>query len=609
MVEYDRTQERDHVTSHPMKICVVGVGGAGLNVLDRITLDRIIDATLVSMHTDVRVLSHAMTPHKLQLGSEIMRGIGSGGDPELGREAAEASRESIRSLVQGHDMIFICAGLGGGTGSGAAPVIADIAKETGAMVFVFATTPFSFEGRRRLTQAEIALEELQQRADALILFENNRMGELTLPREGIQKAFSQADQLIGHSVRAISSMVMQPGIVRLGLSDLMTALRSPNSRCLFGFGEARGANRVSEALKRALKSPLINQGVMLQQARNLLVHVSGGESLTLVEVEGLMKQLGKHVPEQTQILFGVSIDPKLGESIAVTLLSSLAAHEINGEAKPAIITTAPPAAPVAKEAVPANAKPAPAHVPAALVEAKVAPVKTKVVIPVVPATQSFDLFASQETTITTEASSPPPPPVEEPVAVRAEAPPPPPPVEPAPVPVVEAKIPEPPAPVIIPEPEPVAATVAAAPPPPPPEPEFVEAKAPPVPASRLGAQRPEAPAAKPSIFSVIEDDEEEIEDEVQDSVIPVRQASPMPEVPSKQTSSYQPARNRADEEQHVAPPPAVAVAPAKSAVAQPSLNLHQEEVARFKGTDRNIVEGEDLDVPTWMRARAKAGKR
>ena len=167
MVEYERTQDREPSNAQPNKICVVGIGGGGLNVLDRICLDRLMEATLVSMHTDVRVLGHSMGPVKIQLGAEMMRGIGCGGDPELGREAAEASREQIKAALQGHDMIFICTGLGGGTGSGAAPVVAEIAKELGALVFVFATTPFSFEGRRRLTQSEVALEALQPCADAL----------------------------------------------------------------------------------------------------------------------------------------------------------------------------------------------------------------------------------------------------------------------------------------------------------------------------------------------------------------------------------------------------------------------------------------------------------
>src|SRR6187402_2414126 len=161
MVEYERFQDREPSLGQPQKICVVGIGGGGLNVLDRICLDRLMEGTLVSMHTDVRVLGHSMGPVKIQLGAEMMRGIGCGGDPELGREAADASREQIRAALQGHEMVFICTGLGGGTGSGAAPVVAEIAKELGALVFVFATTPFSFEGRRRLTQAEVALEALQ----------------------------------------------------------------------------------------------------------------------------------------------------------------------------------------------------------------------------------------------------------------------------------------------------------------------------------------------------------------------------------------------------------------------------------------------------------------
>ncbi|QIF03918.1 cell division protein FtsZ [Roseimicrobium sp. ORNL1] len=330
MVEYQRNQGESSPTSS-LKICVVGIGGGGLNVLDRICLDRLMEVSLVSMHTDVRVLGHAMAPLKIQLGADMMRGIGCGGDPELGREAAASSAEQIRAAMQGHDMVFICAGLGGGTGSGAAPVVAQIARDLGAMVFVFATMPFSFEGRRRVMQAELALEDLQRSCDAVILFENNRMGELVLPKEGIQKAFSQADQLIGHSVRAISTMVTQPGVVRMGLADLMTALRSPNARCLFGFGEARGTNRVQESLKRALKSPLVNQGQLLQNARNLLVHIAGGESLTLAEVEMLMKQLGKYVPEETQIMFGLAVDAKLGDMMTVTLVSSLTAQQMSLE--------------------------------------------------------------------------------------------------------------------------------------------------------------------------------------------------------------------------------------------------------------------------------------
>jgi len=332
MVEYERSQSREGSEGNGPRICIVGVGGAGSNVVDRITLDRIVEATLVCAHTDVRVLGHSMAPAKIQLGADLMKGIGAGGDPDLGREAALFSREQIRQAVEGHDIIFISAGLGGGTGSGAAPVIAEIAKNTGALVLVVATMPFSFEGRRRLAQAEEALELLQKRADALVLFENNRMGELILPKDGIQKAFSQADQLIAQSLRAVSTITTTPGLVKLGLDDLTSALANANGRCLFGFGEARGQNRGTEALKKALKSPLIDQGRLLHQTKNLLVHVAGGESLTLVEVEGVMKQLGRHVPDQTHILFGLGVDAKLGDAIAVTLISSLGLNQLNAHA-------------------------------------------------------------------------------------------------------------------------------------------------------------------------------------------------------------------------------------------------------------------------------------
>ncbi len=329
MVEYDRNALKETIEPGSLKTCIVGVGGAGGNVLDRITLDRTVDAKLVSMHTDIRVLNHTMTPNKVQLGIELMRGIGAGGDPDLGREAALFSREQIREAVEGHDIVFICTGLGGGTGSGAAPVVAEVAKGTGALVFLTATMPFSFEGKRRIHQAEQSLSQLQKRADALILFENNRMGELTLPKDGIQKAFTQADQLIAQSLRAVSTILTTPGLVKLGLDDLTAALSTSNGRCLFGFGEARGQNRGTEALKRALKSPLIDQGRLLHQTKTLLVHIAGGESLTLLEVDAIMKQLGKNVPDQTHILFGVAVDAKLGDSVCVTLLSSLGLAQLN----------------------------------------------------------------------------------------------------------------------------------------------------------------------------------------------------------------------------------------------------------------------------------------
>lgn len=382
MVEYHRNALTEQASTAPLKTCIVGVGGAGGNVLDRITLDRSVDATLVAMHTDIRVLTHSMAPVKIQLGIELMRGVGAGGDPDLGREAALYSREQIRQAVDGHDIVFICTGLGGGTGSGASPVIAEIAKSTGALVFLTATMPFSFEGKRRLKQAEESLEQIQKRTDALILFENNRMGELILPKDGIQKAFTQADQLIAQSLRAVSTIVTTPGLVKLGLDDLTSALSTSNGRCLFGFGEARGQNRGSEALKRALKSPLIDQGRLLHQTKTLLVHIAGGDSLTLLEVDAIMKQLGKNVPDQTHILFGVAVDPKLGESVSVTLISSLGLNQLN-----TVAAAAPPV-----EMLPKKERP----MPSVLQNVAAKPVPTPKTAPVAPVEEPLDMFFQEE---------------------------------------------------------------------------------------------------------------------------------------------------------------------------------------------------------------------
>lgn len=537
MVEYHRHSDAPSIGPGPLQTAIVGVGGAGSNVLDRITLDRTMEGALIGMHTDVRVLGHAMAPVKLQLGTELMRGVGAGGDPDLGREAALFSREDIRKALEGHQIIFICAGLGGGTGSGAAPVIAEIAKGTGALVLVVATMPFSFEGRRRVTQAEEALELLQKRADALVLFENNRMGELILPKDGIQKAFSAADQLISQSLRAVSTMVSTPGLVKLGLDDLTKALAASNGRCLFGFGEARGKDRGAEALKKALKSPLIDQGRLLHQAKNLLVHIAGGDGLTLVEVEGIMKQVGRHVPDQTQILFGVGVDEKLGDAVAVTLLSSLGAEQLQNH---------PPAArPAARLEPPAPARNEP------LASAKAAPARP---------------------------SGPPPLPAEEPAD--------------------ELDI------------------------------------APSAPSARAAAEAPDLFAAAAIMTAPVEThvfqeddtapvrheipDEVTLEDEAEDEVeAPFSRAEAPVVAPVAETTSI-PVRTEASarREEPATEPEA---APAKRSILSNVINAPapaskgetdmfqagDEGRGRFKNTEPSLSEGEDLDVPTWMRLRKK----
>jgi cell division protein FtsZ len=321
----------------PIKI--VGVGGAGSNALDRIVLDGMEKADLTAMNTDAQSLTASVAAHKVQLGRTVTRGLGTGGDPELGNQAAMESADEIRKALTGAQMIFICVGLGGGSGSGAAPVITQFARETGALVIVFATLPFKFEGKRRAQQAQEALARLNQIANAVICFENDRLGDMVSPKAGIHQAFAAGDIMISQSVRSIVNLVHRPGLIRIGFDDLLTALRSQNGRCLFGFGESESDNRAHDALAQALKNPLMDKGRMLADAANVLVQVAGGPGLTLSEVEILMQDLGKHVRDHTQILFGTSVDGRMGNRLSVTIISSIVTE---GEESPAPTAFAAP---------------------------------------------------------------------------------------------------------------------------------------------------------------------------------------------------------------------------------------------------------------------------
>ena len=320
MIPYERTRQQTIPNS---AVKIIGVGGAGANMLDRIALDGMEGAELLACNTDVRTLTSSVAPEKIQIGRNLTKGLGTGGDPELGKQAAAEAELEIRDALRDRKIIFICVGLGGGTGSGAAPLVARLAREEGAVTVVFATTPFNFEGARRREQAETALNELSVLANALITFDNTRMGELVLAKQGVHEAFSAADRMISESIRAVTRIVMRPGLVNIGLDDLMAALSTPKSRCLFGSGIAEGENRAQAALKNSLVSPLLDRGSLLHDTETVLVHVCGGEDMTLYELELLMRGLSKHVPETAQILFGTSVDPAMGDSISVTLVSSL----------------------------------------------------------------------------------------------------------------------------------------------------------------------------------------------------------------------------------------------------------------------------------------------
>lgn len=497
MIQLSRNYTLPEKHEDDLAIKIIGVGGAGSNALDRIVLDGLERVDLIVANTDVQSLASSVATHKVQLGREVTRGLGAGGDPELGFNAANESSEEIREALQGARMVFVCAGLGGGTGSGGAPCVVQMARESGALVVAFATLPFAFEGKRRGAQANESLRQLQQLADAVVCFENDRMGDMVLPKAGIHQAFAVADQTISQSVRAIVNVVRRPGLIRIGFDELLSALRSQDSRCLFGFGESDSDNRAHEALALALKNPLMDRGKMLTDARHLLVQISGGPGMTLTEVEIVMQELNRHVEDHTQILFGTSVDGKMGNRMSVTLISSI------GSA----VEAAPPPPPIWEPKpmpVPASA-PAPAPAPAPVV-----------------------------------ASAPPPPPgvVEPPAEI--------PPTTEFATPVSEVRA----------EPEPLPAQI--------------EAELPPEPAV---APEPVAASAPPP---------------------PVRKEK---KVPAAKEPTESPA-----------PAAAPATVPRKEKFVQARQEVMQFESVtrgRFEKSEPTIVEGQDLDVPTFLRKNVR----
>lgn len=323
MIEINRSLPGASAPIEPIPVKIVGIGGAGSSALDRMLLDGVEASDLVAVNTDVQSLTASVAAQKIQLGNALTHGLGAGGDPEVGMQATEIALPAIHEAIEGSKIVFLVAGLGGGTGSGAAPLIANAAREDGALVIGIVTLPFTFEGRRRGLQARSALDQLRRICHAVIVFENDRMSELIIPKAGIQQAFIQADHCISECIRALLSMISRPGVIKVGIDEVFTALKNQDPQCLFGHGESDGENRAHEALARALKNPLMERGKLLEEAANVLVYIAGAASLTLAEVEMIMTELNRHIKERTQILLGASLDARLGNRLTVTILSSV----------------------------------------------------------------------------------------------------------------------------------------------------------------------------------------------------------------------------------------------------------------------------------------------
>jgi cell division protein FtsZ len=300
-------------------IRVVGVGGAGLNALDRMIDAGITQVDFVAVNTDIQQLQMSDAPTKIHIGSELTEGLGSGSDPEIGRRAADEAYDAIKRTLRGSDMVFVTAGEGGGTGSGAAPVVARVARELGALTVGIVTMPFKFEGSRRRKQADEGLVALREACDTLIVVPNDRLLEVLDRSTSMLEAFRIADDVLRHGVQGICDLITNPGLINLDFADVRTIMADSGS-ALMGIGYATGETRAKEAAERALRSPLIETEIT--GARGILLSIAGGNDLTLHEVNEAAEAVREAATDDTNIIFGATIDDRLEGQMWITVVAT-----------------------------------------------------------------------------------------------------------------------------------------------------------------------------------------------------------------------------------------------------------------------------------------------
>jgi cell division protein FtsZ len=314
-----RLERARESASYLAVIRVVGVGGAGLNAVDRMMDAGITQVDFVAVNTDIQQLQMSDAPTKIHIGSEITEGLGSGADPEIGRRAAEDGYDAIKRALRGADMVFVTAGEGGGTGSGAAPVVAKIAREVGALTVGIVTTPFRFEGTRRKKQAEDGVAALREACDTLIVIPNDRLLEVLDKSTSMLDAFRIADDVLRHGVQGICDLITNTGLINLDFADVRTIM-ADSGNALMGIGYATGENRAKEAAERALRSPLIEQEIT--GARGILLSIAGGDDLTLYEVNEAAEVVREASNDDTNIIFGATIDDRLEGQMWITVVAT-----------------------------------------------------------------------------------------------------------------------------------------------------------------------------------------------------------------------------------------------------------------------------------------------
>lgn len=351
------TFEFDENTEQSARIKVVGVGGAGGNVVNTMIQAGIEGVDFIVANTDAQALRMSKAPVRVQLGSRLTKGLGAGANPEVGRDAAEEDRSRLLELLQGADMVFIAAGMGGGTGTGAAPVIADVAKELGALTVAVTTRPFSFEGRRRQSLAEQGIAELKKHVDSLVLIPNDRLSGLAGRNTGILDAFKPADDVLRQAVQGISDLITTHGMINVDFADVKAAM-SERGMAMMGIGVGAGDNRAAEAARQAICSPLL-EDIDISGAKGVLVNVTGSSTMTMDDYQIVASIIHEKVHEDANIFIGLVINEAMGDRLQVTAIAtgfgdafeSRTRQPVREPARPAMPSVAPAVSPAIPPAV------------------------------------------------------------------------------------------------------------------------------------------------------------------------------------------------------------------------------------------------------------------
>lgn len=325
----------DIATEQFAKIKVIGVGGGGNNAVNRMVDSGVRGIEFIALNTDKQALFSSRAETKIQLGEKITKGLGAGANPEIGTKSAEENRSDILEALKGADMIFITAGMGGGTGTGAAPVVAEIARELGILTVGVVTKPFTFEGRKRLQQAEKGVQDLKEKVDTLVTIPNDRLLQIADKKTSMAEAFMMADEVLKQGIQGISDLISVPNLINLDFADVKTIMLSKGIAHM-GIGLASGDNRATEAAKLAIKSPLLETSI--EGAKSVLLNITGGSDLGIFEVNEAADLIRQSVDQDANIIFGAGIDESLGDQIKITVIATGFEEDANGNQKQAKIS-------------------------------------------------------------------------------------------------------------------------------------------------------------------------------------------------------------------------------------------------------------------------------